>query len=326
MTTPKKLSELSAAANNARPTSMLPPPQVGMKRKTLAERAAELPRAAPAPPGSRIAGPATKATVLANVAHHGYASSTSSRPASVASSRTTSTTTSHHNSRFQPSTHRPQTAMSHHAKSRSVHGHSRPISTIDGAMGTTRNGQVDAPANSMPFVSLRKCSANTSRRKMPRFTPPRVSSDEPSDQGDIGSSTLNERTVQSLRNVSLVSAMRSLSIEPEFRASSASPAKGIATTPTPVFPKTKSSAAFSPTRSTRSPRKTPSKDKLFLNKYSNAKMPDWDLGSRVENMESMYADLKTSLSTTTAESNSLKESITLYKARGKSENGGGTSN
>ena len=111
--------------------------------------------------------------------------------------------------------------------------------------------------------------------------------------------------------------MQNLFIDPA-NVSSVSPIKAISTPS--QLPKTKPSVvSFVPSQSrpSKSPKKTPSRDGAFMNKDSNVRMPDWDLGSRVQNMESMYADLKASLSTSTAESNGLRESMVLYKARGR---------
>ena len=71
---------------------------------------------------------------------------------------------------------------------------------------------------------------------------------------------------------------------------------------------------------TPSPSKSPKKpDKLvpFLTRDSNVKATVWDPESRLENVEHLYAELKHSMSSTTVETNGLKESLSLYKARSR---------
>lgn len=335
MASPKKLSELSASVNNSRQISMLPPPQAGLKRKTLAERAGEVPRGIPAPPGSRLAQPTIRGTTLGGgggggggLHQPGFGASTNHRPASAASSAATGLSASaihgpdrHHVGTMQ----RPQTSMSSYGKTRSIRGHSRPASSFDASSSSltngARNAPIEAPANSMQSVFFRKFSANIPDRKS-EFTHSLYHYPTSTNAHDRESfyTIPNNGIAQSSRTLSLSTAMRGLSIAHKHDPPSifSQTLRGPATFPKSMAQTSpsKTSAAPSPTHPHSSPKKSPKKEKLFLNKFSNVKTPDWDLGSRVENMESMYADLKASLSTTTAESNGLKESILLYKARG----------
>ncbi|KAI9804085.1 MAG: hypothetical protein M1825_001486 [Sarcosagium campestre] len=93
----KGLSEMSVSANNARATTLMPPPgsislkhkgsalpEPAAKRKTLAERAGEVPGSGlPAPATSRFGGPGLRGTTLLNARQASVAASTLTRAAAV---------------------------------------------------------------------------------------------------------------------------------------------------------------------------------------------------------------------------------------------------
>jgi hypothetical protein len=60
-----------------------------------------------------------------------------------------------------------------------------------------------------------------------------------------------------------------------------------------------------------------SPQKQFLNRFSNieAPTPAWDTKGRLEDMESLYAQLKGQMDDTNLERNGLEESVNLYKTR-----------
>ncbi|SLM37617.1 kinesin-like protein klpa [Lasallia pustulata] len=137
---PGKLLEVSASANNVRSSSMLPPPPgtATLKRKTLAERAGEPPRPAPAPPSSRPVSAAVKATAIAGVSRNAsFSSSVSSRAPSVSSRNVSNSSFA---SSVGPST-RPPSAQSTRPQTSMAHGRSsvqapkptpaRPASSLD---------------------------------------------------------------------------------------------------------------------------------------------------------------------------------------------------
>ena len=55
----------------------------------------------------------------------------------------------------------------------------------------------------------------------------------------------------------------------------------------------------------------------YLTKESNKKTKPivWDTDARLANMESMYSGIKEAMDKTSKESDGLKESVSLYKAR-----------
>ncbi|KAL9071604.1 MAG: hypothetical protein Q9157_005412 [Trypethelium eluteriae] len=63
--------------------------------------------------------------------------------------------------------------------------------------------------------------------------------------------------------------------------------------------------------------RSPSPTRQFLNRFSNtvAPAPAWDTKGRLEDMESLYAQLKGQMDSTTFERNGLEETVNLYKTR-----------
>ncbi|KAI9675447.1 MAG: kinesin-like nuclear fusion protein [Caeruleum heppii] len=184
----KGLFEMSASANNARATSMMPPPEPislkhkgsargsalsgpdnishshpvpepAPKRKTLAERAGETARInAAAPRSNRPVSASVKATTLAGVRNPSFSSSVSSRTPSTS---TRDTSTSSFSSSIGPgsrppsalSTHRPQTSMNHARKNTQPSMPApRPTSSLE-----SHDGADDRPLGKrkgMPLSSL----------------------------------------------------------------------------------------------------------------------------------------------------------------------------
>lgn len=137
-------------------------------------------------------------------------------------------------------------------------------------------------------------------------------------------STQPLRHSKSLRDISLTAALGALSLNQHDCVAIPEESKTTPNTPS-YIPKRKTSKfslAQDITSPLKSPKKTP-KVVPLLNKYSNIKAPlvAWDTESRLENVEHMYSELEKTfektVKSTTTESNSLKETIGLYKARSR---------
>ena len=68
-----------------------------------------------------------------------------------------------------------------------------------------------------------------------------------------------------------------------------------------------------------SPSKSPRKARRiipFLSRDSNTRAVAWDTEGRIEKMEHLYSELKEKMDGTTVESNGLKDTLAMYKAKG----------
>ena len=312
---------------------MPPPPVPGaLKRKPALERGDEHPRAAPAPPSSRpING--VKASSLAGLNRQKqYASSVSSRPTSSASHHRNNSHNSFSNSMgvgrtAANSSHRPHSSMSSHNYGKSIPTPARPASSFDGPLKNSRNVQRDGALNSRRQFSFHE-------RSFSGESAPSDLSIE-SDDSSFPNQKINNgewpnlpkgvasrrRPSKNQRDTSISTAMQALSLDPKRPPSSQSSvavARDFPFSPqTPSLIPKKSFVSLNPenTSPSKSCRKTPKAVTPFLNKSSNTRLAEWDLGTRLEGIESMYTELKATVNSSTAESNSLKESITLYKTR-----------
>ena len=68
----------------------------------------------------------------------------------------------------------------------------------------------------------------------------------------------------------------------------------------------------------KSPKKTPTFIP-FLTRHSNTKAIAWDTRGRLEDMETLYSQLKNKMNDTTNESSGLKETVAIYKTRCRSK-------
>lgn len=132
------------------------------------------------------------------------------------------------------------------------------------------------------------------------------------------------RHSKSLRDVSLTTALGALSLNAHDCLAIPEENRTAPITPSHIPRKKMSKLSLAQETAVliKSPQKTP-KFEPFLNKYSNVKAPlvAWDTESRLENVEHMYSELEKTfektVKSTTTESNSLKETIGLYKARSR---------
>ena len=311
---PGRLQEISASVQNTRSPSMMPPPPSALKRKTLADRAGEPSRPAPAPPSSRPVNAVVKATSIAGVRREPSFSSSvaSSRPASVSSIRSVSNSSFSGSVGFgsrPPSAHanRPQTAMSQSRIQQPRPTPSRPSTSLEVQSGT---GAIGKRKGRTPFSSnLKQCTEeeiypkiNGSYDTLLNYTSTWVSKCPPG---------------KSFREVSLSTAFKSLTLD---SASQATPkvVADASSTPSQIPKRVTGVMNVSEAQSpSKSPQKTPKPLPQFLNRQSNIELA-WDTKGRLEDMEQMCSEFKEKIDGATTESNGLKDMITVYKSRSTS--------
>ncbi|KAI9787906.1 MAG: kinesin-like nuclear fusion protein [Candelina submexicana] len=333
----KGLSEISASANNARAASMMPPPDILStkrkisasmepisKRKTLVERAGETPRSnIAAPPSSRPINSSVKATTLAGTRNPSFASSVSSRTPSM-SFRNVS------GSSFSGSVgcgSRPPSAQSHY-RSQTAMGYNRSISqaSVPAARSASSLDSVSVESEK-PALGNRKgtppISVSTYQHSSKLYSSKlRVSHDNQMNyKSDWSSSVATSiavrpqslAAVRSLRDVSLSTAMKGLTIRPGSSPSE----EGLKAPITPSQIPRSVTPFIQHTTPSKTPKRpvSPKKSAPFLTRDSNTQGIAWDTRGRLEDMESLYAELKDKMNGTTNERNGLEEAVGVYKAR-----------
>lgn len=294
----------------------MPPPSNNLKRKTLAERAGETARPAPAPPSSRPVNSYVRATSIAGAARDTSFSSSvsSSRPPSVASGRNVSN--SSYSSSVGPgsrpppvNSYRPQTAMGHSRIQRPTYTQSRPATSLEvheedpdaTRVGGKRKGRGPFPSPLEEFPEYLK--------------PPKLRGRNDTQMNCTASWESRPHNAKTPRETSLVIALNSLSLNGDIPQSA--PKADAVLPPTPSqIPKLIPRAALpaeTPSPS-KSPKKTPKPLPLYLNRESNTLIA-WDTDSRLEEVENMCSQFKEKMDGATTESNGLKEMITVYKIR-----------
>jgi kinesin family protein C1 len=76
-------------------------------------------------------------------------------------------------------------------------------------------------------------------------------------------------------------------------------------------------ARFAPETPSRLPRPSPQKHKFVSRDSNTTGLPDFKLNSRLEQMEAMYNDLKSSVAGAQFDRNSIEETVAVYKSRCK---------
>lgn len=341
--------EMTASTMNARSGEMLPPPSypvTGMKRKTLAERAGEPHRKPQAPVVSKQANYGIKATTLAGSYRQPSSSSSvaSSRPSSVASSRNVSNgsyTSSISTGSRPPSVqaHRPQSAMAGSRIQRPSFAQGRPASSMEthdfGPGPATGRSQCRSSGRDPYFPNLNTCSETlevsegyASSDTQPQLPLGRVSSiPQGQSQRNASLSTALDHLslsdsrpgcdpeVAPKREVSLTTAMGNMSLIKWEHAQEAVPPN--LTTPSHIPKPMPRAIPSTPVPSpVKTPKKTPAPNVRFMNRYTNMPFEVFDSDDRLMNMENMMSDFQKTLSGATTESNGLKETIAVLKARG----------
>ena len=301
-----------------------PPPAAGQKRKTLAEKGGEVARPAPHPPGSRVNNGGVKGATLGNLSRQGsLASSTSTRPGSSASnSRSTSNSSWASSFGRGPATgfHRPHSSMS--SASTIMHPLNSRTATGVGQFG--RNGrapQMPPKADSMPPLPLstRRCGSSFPRERYSNRVP---SGPTPTANACSDSAGAPLRG-KSLRDISVSSALKGLSLDPKPSFPPPPVSNGNCRSPSPShIPKKKSSITSLCGSAAASPRKTPKAPRItgvgaFLTVETNTRDVDWRLQDRLDLMESEMKDFRQAAASTQAEHLAQKETLAVYRARGK---------
>ncbi|KAL8829454.1 MAG: hypothetical protein Q9170_006162 [Blastenia crenularia] len=344
---PATFGEATASSMNARRGEMPPPPidaAVGLKRKTLAERAGEPQRKPPAPGFSRQPIPDTKISSMAGSYRQPSFSSSvaSSRPSSVASSRNVSngsyTSTMSTGSR-PPSrqSHRPQSAMagSRIQRPQSVQG--RPLSSMDAHPSgpIVARGQGKSSGRT-PFSStLMDCSEIFERAEgnMSHDTQSESFSDRASSfprercQRAVSLSTAmdglsliesqegNKSWKTQKRDTSLATALGNMSLSSNEHGKC--PTSLEPTTPSQIPRRKPSVAVITPSHSLiKSPKKGSAPGPRFLNRNTNIEfVKEFDANDRLSNMETILSEFKTTFAGATTESKGLREMVAVYKER-----------
>ncbi|MCJ1418402.1 kinesin-like nuclear fusion protein [Xylographa parallela] len=294
---------------------MLPPPPGTLKRKTLVDRAGEPARAAPAPPSTRPANAAGKATLIAGISRQpSNTSLTSSRPGSVSSTRNVSNAsfTSSLSGGRPPSTQcfRPNVSVSSSTSS-------RPRLTTPGYFDQhndpSQSMQTNGNRTSMtPFHStLRKVSTlqeNSLRKSYNNVQDPFIADWSAS----VSCASKSTRRIKSLRDISLSTRLGGLSL---YDNNCTLIPEELPEPPCTLshIPRKKMSRLSLNSATSMSPKKQ--KAVSFLTKDSNTTAIDWSLESRMETMESSYIEIKEKMNDTLVESSGLKDTIGMYKAR-----------
>ncbi|GAB7349771.1 hypothetical protein MBLNU459_g0494t2 [Dothideomycetes sp. NU459] len=299
-------------------------PEPAPKRKTLAERAGEIGRANSAALKSLKAGTRTVSSTstassrTASSSRHPSGSSVSSRPPSAAS-----LTRSH--------------SGLAHSRSRSALPAMRPTADDDTASDGEQHSGLPAKRKGMNTRSLQSLRSQYNksppRRQRP---PPDQIGYQLSDLSGVQPITPAPRarpasadTSDYLRNVSLSTAFQSLSLTPRhpqteksiFHSSQEEPP--CPKTPScipklaPKTPQTSQPAVSTPvTIVTKYKIHDAPRERIqYLTRGSNTPAPAWDTKGRLEDMELLYAELKSQLGSAAQEKNGVEESLALYKTR-----------
>lgn len=287
----------------------MPPPAQpnNRKRKTLAERAGEVVRPAPASPNSRPPNSYVRATSIAAISRDpSLSSSASSRAVSGTSMRNVS------NSSFSGSvgsgsrppsaqSYRPQSAMAGNTRlQKPTSSFNRPstsqeVHREEPGMGRTHRNR----KGRIPFSSnLQDCPENIKSPKTRRLC--------------------KSYTMMSIRDISFSSAFTTLSLNGEQPQSAPKTDVEVPATPSqiPKLVPHVAMAAETPSPS-KPPKKTPKTLPRYLNRESNTVIA-WDTDSRLEEVENMCSQFKEKMDGATLESKSLKDHIDLYKIRSRS--------
>ena len=310
---PGKLHEMSASANNARSSAMAPPPNP-LKRKTLAERAGEPPRPAPAAPGSRLPNAGVRVNSSTSVSRQTSNSSSvsSMRPPSVNSMRNISNSSygSSVGSGSRPPSlqySRPQSAIGNPRVQKPTQN--PPRSTT--AMDTHPAGRFVGSRKGMTQFSLDEYETPRGPLQKPR----NVSYDS-----GLGYSSGWESRPYAVphRDLSIASAMSRLNLNGEEPRPALRPSSEAPSTPSqiPKLVQSVPSQVATPSPS-KTPRKSAKRFNGFLTRDSNIEVA-WDTDTRLEEVETICSEFKERFNSATMDSNSWKDMIADYKARSKS--------
>ena len=337
---------MSAATNNARSLAM-PPPVNGLKRKTLADRAGETSRPAPATsisrPLSSFAGSVSSSTNPYEMPASSSVSSTS-RPASAFSNRNASNGS--HSSSVGPGSrpaparsYRAQSAMGYTREQRPMSYQARPATSLeihDEEPGGTRKRAKEkcmAPISShLQDPPCKLAMVERGREDNCRLRGKVMQSNDAHDLSNSHGFSLSKRLDEVSLNWHETLEVKGLKHSPVQRNADHPTPLTCLEQPAPIadacFPEPSShiprlvphvAPPLEPLVLIKSPRKTPKKPcdlPLFLNRETNTTIA-WDTDSRLDELESQHARFKEEISRATSQSNSLHEMIQVYKLRSK---------
>ncbi|THZ08529.1 kinesin-domain-containing protein [Aureobasidium pullulans] len=318
------LLEMSASDNNARaippPANLLKHkgsalPEPAAKRKTLAERAGEPVRTTQTT--TRVMKRSNTTNALRKTS--GTHTTTSTRPASAAAHRTNSAL--------------PRTGSRSALAARPVsvtHEDDDEDSSSSSILPNKRKGMLPPIVESFalvlhqPHISDRTASYASVLSRVP--------SDGGSPTPLPSAPSPKKFSFSASRNISLSTAFRTLSLSSN-NSDSRSTSVSSTQQEEPLCPKTPSQIPkLKPVPKTPRPPetdlqiyKTPhtkytvhnaSPGKItYLNRNSNTPAPAWDTKGRLEDMETLYSQLKTQLDSAATEKTGMEEGISIYKAR-----------
>ena len=320
---PGKLIEISSSDTNSRTYNMLPPPlPKGLKRKTLVERAEEDLRPAPPQPSSlqinsRTANAPIKGPKTASLSRQAsFSSSTSSKPPlpSVRHASSSSFSSSMGSGIRPPSaqSYRAQTAPTGRLPRKFPSNQTRPTSSIDTHQMNFREMQMNEDSKSITPFSL---NFQQHQSHIPPIKTSKRSYDNQMNLNSEWSSYTN--ITRSIRDFSISTAFSGLILEQTNPTTLAVVDEGeFSGSPTHIPTRIRTPVISLPPR-TPSPSKSRKKtlNSAFLTRDSNTKAIVWDQDARIEKMENMYSQISATINSTTAESSTLKETISVYKAR-----------
>ena len=312
----------------------MPPPSSNLlKRKTLAERAGETARPAPAPPSSRHANAYVRTTSIAGAARDASFSSSvsSSRPTSSASTRNLSNSSygSSVGSGVRPpssQSYRPQSAMSYPRIQRPFGASDRPATSLEVHEEEPRTGRTVNKRKGRTPISLNPQDWSHSLRTPKTRRINGVKANCTTDWENTPFRTVSLRDVSistKLQNFHLggeasqpapIAEARERSVSPVSRAAPIADL-GVPKTPShiPKLAPRNALPAECPSP-TKSPKKTPKPLPMFLTRDSNTTSA-FDTEGRLEEVENMCSQFKEKMDGATTESKGLKEMMGMYKVR-----------
>ncbi|KAF4548753.1 Kinesin motor domain-containing protein 7 [Elsinoe fawcettii] len=313
----------------------VPEPQRQIKRTTLVDRAGDAHRTIPTPQPSRPLSASIKANALAGAKPVSLNSSTRSNgyTARNTSNSSSCSTGSYTRPQSATSNYRPQTSMSHaRAQSQDIAiAAGRPTTALgQREENTDPNGGPAKRKGTMPFsISSLQGKGKTIDTQHADHEDSGGFLDIPPKRAATRCESPIRTIVLDRRCVSLSTAFQGLSLQASEgpKEDSAFPSlhnqdKKEPETPSKIpkrsskMPKVERppSVFRSPRPKSRVQSRTLAKV-LYLTKDSDTPVPAWDTKGRLEDMETLYAQLKSNFQSAAYEKNGLEESLSLYKTR-----------
>lgn len=295
---------MSASANNARSSSMPPPPAIPPVRKTLVEQGGEPYKPKPAHSNPRSINAVGKATSIAGPSRQNSSSFSSSYQSSAPSNRHASFSTSVGPGARQPTaqSHRSQSAMANSRLQRPTPNSSRPVTALEIHPETSSVSQGEKKRKGMlPISSITRNNSTRLEIKQSYDTQLNHNSNWASRPCSQASS----------REVSISTAFSGLSIHSKTQSTPVVDLKALSTPS--QLPKRNIRVTMS--METPSPSKSPRKAssfRPFLTRDSHTRAASWgEPEDRLSNVEKDMNKFKENLEGM----NVMRDTIDVYKAR-----------